>query len=63
MLKAIEDSLAKHIGPVAKILVGRAASRAKDLQELCQALAAQLSTEQERQSFLNSVLRQPQTPS
>ena len=62
-LKAVEDSLAQHIGPVAKILVGRAASRAKDLHELCQALATQLSTEQERQSFLNSVLRQPQPPS
>ncbi|MBI3329299.1 MAG: protein phosphatase 2C domain-containing protein, partial [Nitrospinae bacterium] len=37
VLKAVEDSLAKRVGPVAKILVGRAASRTQDLHELCQA--------------------------
>jgi PPM family protein phosphatase len=58
MLKAVEDSLAAHIGPVAKILVGRAAHHTKDLHELCQALAAQLSTEQERKSFLQNALHQ-----
>jgi len=61
VLKAVEDSLAEHIGPVAKILVGRAARHTKDLHELCQALAAQLSTEQERQSFLHNALHQRQT--
>ena len=63
VLKVVEDSLARHIGPVAKILVGRAASRTTDLQELCQALAAQLSTEQERDSFLRSALQHNQTHS
>lgn len=63
VLKAIEDSLAKYIGPVAKILVTRAAHQTKDFHELCQALAAQLSTEQERTSFLQSALRQSRTPS
>lgn len=62
VLKAVEESLATHIGPVAKILVARAASQTKDLHELCQVLAAQLSTEQERQSFLQSALRQTPTP-
>lgn len=62
VLKAVEDSLAQHIGPVAKILVGRAASRTRDLHELCQALATQLSTEQERQSFLTRALGQHHTP-
>jgi len=57
VLKAIEDSLAAYIGPVAKILVGRAAHHTKDLHELCQALAAQLSTEQERKSFLHDALQ------
>ena len=61
VLKVVEDSLAEHIGPVAKILVGRAARHTKDLHELCQALAAQLSTEQERQSFLHNALHQKQT--
>jgi serine/threonine protein phosphatase PrpC len=63
VLKAVEDSLAVHIGPVAKILVGRAAHHTKDLLELCQALAAQLSTEQERKSFLQNALPQKQTHS
>jgi hypothetical protein len=63
VLKAVEDSLAAHIGPVAKILVGRAAHHAKDLRELCQALAAHLSTEQERTSFLHDALHQKQTRS
>ena len=61
VLKAVEDSLAEHIGPAAKILVGRAAHHTKDLHELCQALAAQLSTEQERKSFLHKALHQKQT--
>jgi PPM family protein phosphatase len=61
VLKAVEDSLATHIGPVAKILVGRAAYHTKDLHALCQALAAQLSTEQERKSFLQNALHQKQT--
>ena len=61
VLKAVEDSLAAHIGPVAKILVGRAAHHIKDLHELCQALAAQLSTEQERKSFLQHALHQKHT--
>ena len=63
VLKVVEDSLAEHIGPVAKILVGRAAHHTKDLHELCQALAAQLSTEQERKSFLHNALHPKQTHS
>jgi serine/threonine-protein kinase len=63
VLKAIEDSLAEHIGPVAKILVGRAAHHTKDLHTLCQALAAHLPTEQARQSFLHNALQQRQTRS
>ena len=63
VLKAVEDSLAEYIGPVAKILVGRASHQTKDLHALCQALAAQLSTEQERKSFLHNALHQKQTHS
>ncbi len=62
VLKAVEESLATHISPVAKILVARAASQTKDLHELCQVLADQLSTEQERTSFLQRALRQTHTP-
>jgi hypothetical protein len=61
VLKVVEDSLAEHIGPVAKILVGRAAHHTKDLHKLCQALTAHLSTEQERKSFLHNALRQKET--
>jgi serine/threonine-protein kinase len=58
VLKAVEDSLAEHIGPVAKILVGRAAHHTKELHTLCQALAAHLPTEQARKSFLYNALHQ-----
>ena len=50
--KAVADSLDRtHQAQVAKILVGKAAQQTKNLHELCQALAAQLSTEQERTQF------------
>ncbi|MGE3536096.1 MAG: PP2C family serine/threonine-protein phosphatase [Candidatus Tectimicrobiota bacterium] len=57
VLKALEEQLARYIGPVAKVLVARAAQRAKDFPALCQALAAHLSTEQEREHFLRTVAR------
>lgn len=55
VIKALETHLARYIGPVSRVLVARAMPRAKDIPELCQALAAQLPTTQERDSFLQSV--------
>lgn len=55
VLKFLEDHLAQHIGPVAKIMVGRAAGQTGDVYELCQVLATQLPSEQEQKSFLQAV--------
>lgn len=57
VLKVLEEHLASYLGPVAKLLVSREASRTRDVRALCQALAAQLATEQERTAFLRSVLQ------
>lgn len=55
VLKFLEDHLAQYIGPVAKILVGRAAAQTDDVNELCHVLATQLPLEQEQNSFLQAV--------
>jgi len=52
MLAALETSLARHLGPIAKLLVGRAAARATGLEDLRQRLAAELASDQERSEFL-----------
>jgi hypothetical protein len=56
VLKIVEDTLATYLGPVAKILVERAAVQAKDLRDLCRMLAQQLATDQERTAFIRGVL-------
>jgi hypothetical protein len=51
-LGRIERQLARFIGPVAKIMVRRATSEAKDLTSLVHRLADQLGTLPERTDFL-----------
>jgi hypothetical protein len=55
VLKFLEDHMAQHVGPVAKILVGRAAAQTDDVHALCQALVTQLASAQEQRSFLRAV--------
>jgi hypothetical protein len=55
VLRTLEERLAEYIGPVAKILVRRAANETRDIDELCQLLATQLATEQEKKNFLRTV--------
>jgi serine/threonine protein kinase len=50
-LDRVARALAVHLGPIARLLVNRAASGARDLQDLCAVLAAQLTTEEERARF------------
>ena len=52
LLKAIEDHLARFVGPVAKVVVRRAARRTLDVDELYTALAETLGGPEERKSFL-----------
>jgi class 3 adenylate cyclase len=55
VLKAIEQCLAIHLGPLAKVLVRRAAQRTSEREELYRLLAGELSTSEEKDAFLKAV--------
>jgi serine/threonine-protein kinase len=52
LLKAIENHLARFVGPVAKVVVRRTARRTPDVDELYAALAETLGDAEERKGFL-----------
>lgn len=54
VLETARKKLALYIGPMAKIIVGRAASHARSVEELYQALATEISSTQDREKFLRS---------
>lgn len=58
-LDKLESSLARILGPIAKLIVERAARRATGLDDLRQRLAAELSSDQERSEFLRGSRAQP----
>jgi hypothetical protein len=51
-LQRIELNLARYIGPVAKVLVKRAAARSTNVDDLKRRLADELESEHERRDFL-----------
>jgi serine/threonine-protein kinase len=53
-LKQVEEKLARIVGPVARVLVKRAAQRTTDLHTLYNKLAEELPTTNERDQFLAS---------
>ena len=53
-LQFLERHLAYHVGPVARLLVKRAAANALDRDQLLTQLAAQLDSESARRQFLNT---------
>ncbi len=53
-LHAIEVNLAQHIGPMSKVLVQKAATRASDVQALTELLARFIDSDAARTSFLAS---------
>ncbi len=57
LLRRIEEVLAFHVGPVAKVLVRKAAAGSASLDELTRALATNLPTETEQAEFLKKVKR------
>ena len=57
LLKAAEESLAVYVGPLAKVLVKRAARQTSDLDEFCQILAKELPDEQRRTAFCTALRR------
>ena len=52
LLKALEDALAPAIGPIAKVMVKRAAAQARTFDALCSRLSGALATDLERAAFL-----------
>jgi serine/threonine protein kinase len=53
-LEAAEHRLAEFLGPIAKILVERAAGSASSVEELYRSLAEELDDDEERRRFLSS---------
>jgi serine/threonine-protein kinase len=52
VLDAISRDLAFHVGPIAKVIVGRAAKQAASLDDLFALVATEINTEKKRQDFL-----------
>ena len=52
VLKQVEDQLARTVGPVAKVMVKRAAQRTADLEQLYTLIAEALPSPEERNAFL-----------
>jgi hypothetical protein len=56
--EAIRSLLARHIGPIAKVLVERAAKEASTPEEFCERLGAHVSAPAERAKFVQAVQAQ-----
>ena len=54
-LDRLAQALAPHIGPIAKVVVTRAAKSARSAEELVNTLAAEIASETDRQRFLAAV--------
>jgi serine/threonine-protein kinase len=54
-----EESLAVYVGPMARILVKKAAKRTSDLEEFYKILAKELPTEEQRNAFRKAVDKSP----
>ncbi|MDZ5460858.1 serine/threonine-protein kinase [Azohydromonas lata] len=62
VLKDVELALARHVGPVARVLVRRAAQQHKSLGPLAAALAETLDKPADREVFLRTVLGRATVP-
>ena len=56
VLKRATDELAAYIGPAARLIVNRTASKALNTQELYEALSKEIDSNSDRQKFLSSLL-------
>ncbi|HSW23837.1 MAG TPA: hypothetical protein VLJ62_13810, partial [Burkholderiaceae bacterium] len=61
VLSGVEVEIAKYIGPVAKVLVRRAAKEHKDLESLVGSLMPAIDDPKERSAFARAVLGKPMT--
>jgi TIR domain-containing protein len=56
--EAIRTLLARHIGPIARVIVQKAATEARTPDDLCQRLAAHVSAPSDRAAFLQAARAQ-----
>jgi serine/threonine-protein kinase len=61
VLAGVEVEIAKYVGPVAKVLVRRAAKEHKDLESLVGALMPAIDDPKERSAFARAVIGKPMT--
>lgn len=61
-LASVEVALAESVGPLATVMVRRAAQQAADLDELCRMLAQEVSEGEPRRAFLKRVSRYCHVP-
>jgi len=52
--EAIRNLLARHIGPIAKVLVQKASNEARTPEEFCERLASHVTTASDRTAFLQT---------
>jgi tetratricopeptide (TPR) repeat protein len=52
LLQMLESRLIRHIGPLAKVVVKRAAAKAGDADELCTLLGESITSSKDREAFL-----------
>jgi serine/threonine-protein kinase len=52
--EAVRALLARHVGPIAKVLVEKAAAQAQTTDDLCERLATHVRTPADRTSFLKA---------
>ena len=57
LIDKIRRELAIYIGPMAKIIVNRAAKKARSVDELCNLAAAEISAESDRRKFMAALPR------
>jgi hypothetical protein len=55
LLETAKRNLATYIGPMARVIVGRAAEKAGSVQDLYQLLAAEIPSLQDRDKFLRKM--------
>jgi tRNA A-37 threonylcarbamoyl transferase component Bud32 len=58
VLTSLQRRLARHVGPIAKVLVGSAVRRAASVEALCELLAERIDSPEERREFLREAQRE-----
>ncbi|HZU89294.1 MAG TPA: adenylate/guanylate cyclase domain-containing protein [Stellaceae bacterium] len=62
VLATVQRCLARHVGPLAEMLVASAAREARSVAQLCELLAERIERPEERRDFLRAVRREGGVP-